>query len=288
MRKPPSILIVLFYFTNTFGHNSRLCELHIADHPLLNEDYSKVTSLTNLQFDFSSMHFEDGFLWLLLLSFFLFSLINIWYLAQYKRKLKRYHRLKFVEIREKERKQIARTLHDEVVGDLVGLQQKLTQNQSYKTTEELNKLRENLRSLSHNLSSVSFRDLSFAKQVLNLISDYTENHRAIELMGLTEIDWPTVNEAIKRTLYLCLRESLQNAQKHSEASIMTIRFQEQKNTLILMVSDNGVGFANNNEIRGIGLQNMKERLEEIHGKLTIDSCSNKGTNIIFEIPRYEN
>ncbi len=288
MRQPPSILIVLFCFTNTFGHNDGLCELHVSDRPIMLGEYSTTASLSGFEFDFSNVAFEDISIGLLLLSFLLFSIINIWYLISYRRRLAHYNQLKFVEVREKERKQIARTIHDEVVGDIVGLQQKLMQNQLLKTSEELNRLRDNLRTISHNLSSVSFKELPFKKQVVNLISDYSETHRVIQLYGLNKIDWSVTNDAIKRTLYLCLRESLQNAQKHSKASILKISFLEEKKTIILTVSDDGIGFVNHSEIRGIGLQNLKERLEEIQGRITIDSCPNRGTDLIFEIPHYEN
>jgi signal transduction histidine kinase len=56
----------------------------------------------------------------------------------------------------------------------------------------------------------------------------------------------------------------------------------------MVISDNGRGFAYNEYHKGLGLSNMKERIEYINGKFKIDSLPGHGTLLIFEIKKGNN
>lgn len=193
--------------------------------------------------------------------------------------------LEKVEAREEERKQIAKSLHDEVAGDLRVLYQKLDKNKQIEIAEGLNKVKDNVRDLSHQLSSVRFEEVSFKYQVINLISDYFTAECKIFVSGLKENEWVHIKNPMKRTLYLCIRESLQNAKKYANATQINIELKQEKNKVCLQVKDNGVGFDSTRTVKGIGLKNQVERVEELNGKLEVMS-NNKGTSILIEIPLY--
>lgn len=90
---------------------------------------------------------------------------------------------------------------------------------------------------------------------------------------------------VRRNLYLSVKEALNNALKHSEASRIEISL-----TLLgekgfaWRVSDNGKGFEAIDISRfSNGLANMRSRLEEIGGELQIESRAGQGTSINFRV-----
>ena len=188
-----------------------------------------------------------------------------------------------VKVRENERQQIAKSLHDEVAGDIRMLHLKLAKTNLLEEANSLDRIKENVRNLSHQLSSESFDEVSFKDQIINLISDYFEIDFRIKVQEIDHINWTEINNSIKRTLFLSIRESIQNAKKYAEATGVILNFNETKKAIILVISDNGKGFDVNSKKKGIGLKNLKERIEELNGTFIIESELKKGTKITIEI-----
>ena len=165
--------------------------------------------------------------------------------------------LEKAEAREQERQQIAKSLHDEVAGDLRMLHQQLEKTNQVEVAKKLDVVKNNVRNLSHQLSSVRFNEVNFKDQIINLISDYFSLDCKIKVSGLNEFDWTNIESPIKRTLYLTLRESLQNANKYAKATQINIELNQTKNNVYLIIKDNGVGFDFSERANGIGLKNQK-------------------------------
>ena len=193
--------------------------------------------------------------------------------------------LKQVEVRETERQQIAKSLHEEVAGDIRMLHLKLSKTNQLEDAKSLDIINENVRNLSHQISSESFNEVSFKDQIINLISEYFEISFRIKVEEIDTIEWKTINNSIKRTLFLTIREIIQNAKKHAEASVLILSFKETKKSIVLIISDNGKGFEVSAKKNGIGLKNLKERIEEISGVFTVESEIEKGTKITIEISK---
>ncbi|HLP65581.1 sensor histidine kinase [Flavobacterium sp.] len=79
-------------------------------------------------------------------------------------------------------------------------------------------------------------------------------------------------------LYRTIQEAVNNAVKYSEAKEIEVSVNRQNETVIIEVKDNGKGFDMETVDFGNGLNNMRKRIEEIGGKITISSNS-KGTVI---------
>ncbi|WP_394420428.1 tetratricopeptide repeat-containing sensor histidine kinase [Tenacibaculum mesophilum] len=213
----------------------------------------------------------------------LFS-FSVMFYFQRRRKLLYQAQLQQVQVREHERKQIAKSLHDEVAGDLRLLHRKLEKSNLLEEAQKLDAVKENVRNLSHQLSSVSFDKVSFKNQIINLVSDYFEPDFKIKVNGLQNYNWTTVDNSIKRLLYLSARESIQNCKKYAKASTIIINFSVRKKYVHLGIIDDGIGFDTKISKKGIGLQNLQERIEELNGKLTINSEVGKGTQTSIQIP----
>ena len=195
-------------------------------------------------------------------------------------------KLEQVAIREKERQQIAKALHDEVAGDIRMLHLKLATNNHLEEAGKLDVIKENVRNLSHQLSSESFENVTFKDQIINLISDFFESNISIKIKEIDSVEWLKINNSIKRTLFLSIRESIQNTQKHAQATALVLQFSETRKALFLTISDNGEGFDAAVNKGGIGLKNMQERIEEINGVFFIESALGEGTTIHIQIAKF--
>ncbi|MFB1040700.1 MAG: hypothetical protein QMC35_09600, partial [Polaribacter sp.] len=192
-------------------------------------------------------------------------------------------KMKQIEVREKERQRIAKSLHDEVAGDIRMLHLELTKRKQLEEAKKLAIIKGTVRNLSHQLSSESFEKVSFKNQIISLISDFFEIDFKIKVQEIDAVIWKDINNSIKRTLFLVIRESIQNSKTHAEASAVILNFKQTKKAITLTISDNGKGFNTALKKAGIGLKNMQERIEEVNGTFSIESTLNKGTSIYIEI-----
>ena len=192
-------------------------------------------------------------------------------------------KMKQIEVREKERQRIAKSLHDEVAGDIRMLHLELTKRKQLEEAKKLAVIKGTVRNLSHQLSSESFEKVSFKNQIINLISNFFEIDFKIKVQEIDTVIWKDINNSIKRTLFLVIRESIQNSKTHAEASAVILNFKQTKKAITLTISDNGKGFNTASKKAGIGLKNMQERIEEVNGTFSIESTLNKGTSIYIEI-----
>lgn len=93
--------------------------------------------------------------------------------------------------------------------------------------------------------------------------------------------------AVEAALYFCGMEAVQNAAKHSKASTVSVRLNETAYTWRLTVVDNGTGFdlSRAGDASGVGLANMRDRLDAVGGTVHLMSQTGTGTTVVAEVPR---
>ncbi len=101
----------------------------------------------------------------------------------------------------------------------------------------------------------------------------------------TELPARPLSQLVRRNLFLAIKEAVNNAAKHSQASQLTLRIELAGAELSVMVADNGHGFdsAQARDERN-GLMNMKLRLAEIGGVCHVASRPGEGCQISFQVP----
>lgn len=193
---------------------------------------------------------------------------------------------------ENERERISHDMHDDLGAGISALklqaeflkqraQDEDLQNdidELLKTSEEMNlSMREMLWSLnSGNDTLGSFIDYSkmyaynFLKKTKIQLSTESENVIA-ETMISTEQ---------RRNLFLCLKEALNNAYKHSQSDQLKLSFIQNKKEFMMKISDNGIGI-NHEKPEGNGLRNMKRRMQEQNGHCEV--TTENGTHLFFRI-----
>ncbi len=88
---------------------------------------------------------------------------------------------------------------------------------------------------------------------------------------------------IETTAYFCVMEALQNAAKHSSASVVTLTLSCTGDELLITVEDDGVGFDVSAVEFGTGLTNIRSRVDAVGGRLALASVPGR-TRVALEIP----
>jgi ligand-binding sensor domain-containing protein/two-component sensor histidine kinase len=95
-------------------------------------------------------------------------------------------------------------------------------------------------------------------------------------------DWPMSTEA-RHNLFMAVKEALNNVLKHSAATEVQVGLAVTEGRMAITIADNGRGF-DLTAVRpgGNGLENMRQRLERIGGRLVLESQPGQGTRIRME------
>jgi signal transduction histidine kinase len=104
----------------------------------------------------------------------------------------------------------------------------------------------------------------------------------IDTKGLARLPGP-----VEAALYFCGMEAVQNAAKHSEASMVSVRVGEDSYGWLMTVTDDGIGFDETHAAAasGAGLANMRDRLDAVGGTVEVVSLLGGGTTVTAMVPR---
>jgi len=178
-----------------------------------------------------------------------------------------------------EHQKIGEDLHDQKAKILEGIVIELKKNKNITLANKVNEIKESIRKLSRELSQVSFEESEFDEQIITLLATYDTKNISLHQKGLFNIKWNTINNTIKRNLFIVIREGISNSYNHSNAKRVNLDFQRKGKQLYITITDDGKGFDKNKVIFGLGFTNMKMRINEINGNIKIESEKGKGTNI---------
>lgn len=90
----------------------------------------------------------------------------------------------------------------------------------------------------------------------------------------------------RHSLFLAVREAVNNAVKHSGATEILLRVRNPDSHIEITVRDNGRGFAPGKASQGAseGLRNLKARLDSLGGECAIESTEQEGTTVLLRMP----
>jgi signal transduction histidine kinase len=101
-----------------------------------------------------------------------------------------------------------------------------------------------------------------------------------ELRVETDLVEPELPVASKEVLYRVAQEALHNVVKHANAGRVAVSLTDHRGSVVLEVADDGAGFDPQAAFPGhLGLQSMRERLQNAGGHLTIESEHGQGTTV---------
>jgi len=196
---------------------------------------------------------------------------------------------------EQERERLASELHEGVGGILVALKMQFGQFKSNLSLEESNRFKtlldqstKEIKNISYNLMPGSISLTSLTESLEQLCQIYRiKNGPTIEFYAPNWDD--NLSKEHKFGIYRIVQELLKNTIEHSEAKEVIVQISKYGQRIHLIVEDNGIGFEESEVQKGLGLNNIRNRLSYLNGKLEIDSYLNKGTtfNIVINLPTNE-
>jgi signal transduction histidine kinase len=112
----------------------------------------------------------------------------------------------------------------------------------------------------------------------------TSSHKTVAIFQISEdiknLKWPITKS---RNLYLFCKEAITNAAKYSRGTFIKMIVTKNPNSILIEIVDDGIGFDIEKAAFGNGIENMKQRKNELNGEFLIRSKPGEGTCISLEI-----
>lgn len=200
-----------------------------------------------------------------------------------------------IQTQEKERKEVGRELHDNVnqilasakmyLGMLKNGNHSTEHNLLLKSHDYVEEAMNEIRKLSHSLVAPSLGSLGLKETLEALALDTNlSNSFKVKLNVDDTYNEQKADKTRELMLYRIVQEQLTNISKYAKAKKVFISLKKESNTLLLTITDNGIGFDTDKKSNGIGLSNMKSRIEFYSGKMNIISAPGKGCTLEISIP----
>lgn len=199
-----------------------------------------------------------------------------------------------LEGQESERKRIATDLHDSLGGllaaakmrleNLSGKMPALGQNEEFsKIKDLLNDTIAETRQISRNLQPGSLHQFGLMKAVRDLVVRFRgEGGPAIDFQYFGEFSG--IDHTIALNCYRIVQELLQNSIKHAQSTEILVQLTRTENELVLLVEDNGIGYDPKNITKGMGTDNLSQRVQFIHGEMSIQAAKGQGASTMVTVP----
>lgn len=202
-----------------------------------------------------------------------------------------------VKSQEDERAHLSRELHDSTSQTLVSIKLLLESAASQlgrentpaalqRAVQRLGDALHEVRRISHRLRPAELDTLGLPAALDDLAEEFNQHGRvrvALQLWG----DAQALPDEVNTVLFRVVQESLTNIEKHARATRVQVRLIFHAGGLRLRIVDDGVGFdvpaIRADPRRGIGMRNMRERVESIGGSFSIHSHPGR-TAVLADLP----
>lgn len=190
---------------------------------------------------------------------------------------------------ESERVRLARELHDGIGGMLSAIKLSVGSIKKehpgvawmHKLDDLLRMLQDTsseVRTTAHNLMPDTLIRYGLREALGHYLSKIDESYEIHIDFHVPVQHFSALDVSVELVIYRTVQELVQNALKHAAATHIEIQLLEYDNILSLTVEDNGKGFDTKTYSRtGFGLENLKYRVNALHGTIEIDSRLGAGT-----------
>ncbi len=199
---------------------------------------------------------------------------------------------KLVQAQETERRALSRELHDEVGQSLSAVLVELRNlsmrcnEQSRGEVEFIKGLVENtvrvVRNMALLLRPSMLDDLGLVP-ALRWQAREVSKRTGIDVSVAADLTSDDLPDEYKTCIYRVVQEALHNTSRHSHATTVRIRVQQNPNHLSLAIQDDGQGF-DVKQSKGLGLLGIEERVARLGGTCEITSAPGAGTILAVELP----
>lgn len=199
------------------------------------------------------------------------------------------------EAKKREQLRISQDLHDNILNKLAGIRfnlfaltQKPDESVIKRSIEYIDKIQSvesEIRTVAHELNFESFLNKGNYRSILEqLLQNQKETYQTnCDCTISSDEAIESLSALVKMNIYRIIQETLNNINKHANATTISLQLYVKEGFLYLSIADDGVGFNVEKSKSGIGLKNIQSRVESINGKLKISSEINKGTKVFIKV-----
>ncbi len=205
--------------------------------------------------------------------------------------------LEITRIEERERKQFASYLHDEVGQNLALLKMKLeaiscaslslSGNAFGHVYDLIDRIIEQTRSMTFELSPPVLSRFGLSSALRDEGEKICREHGLVFVFTGEEI--PSMSDDERILIFRCAQELMRNCVRHAKAHRMELSLRNEGSRMVLRLVDDGIGFDaasldKTKTCRSFGLFSVRERVQAIGGALIIESRIGEGTRIDLIAP----
>lgn len=232
----------------------------------------------------NELELERAKIYTILIGFIVFiiilSFIIYLYLSRQKRKQELLKTIYKTEV------QLSQKLHDELANDLFSTMT-LVDSLSFENISVKDKLIHNLDHIYSQTRNISRQNntidlVNFKSELDTMLGSYKSDDISIVSKGINLIAWEKINDQIKIVIYRVLMELMTNMKKHSNCSLVVIKFEKDGKNLMINYNDNGVLNNLNGSSKKNGIKNVENRIKDINGTINFDLT--KGYKVFIHIP----
>lgn len=178
----------------------------------------------------------------------------------------------------------AKKVHDVVANGIYQVMTKIENQGSFNKEQALDELEfvyEKSRDISY--ENPDSQDEKFNEKISKLVASFKNDEIKTFTVGNQEETWEKVTKSTQTEIYQIIRELLVNMKKHSEANNVVFKFEKINNLINIHYTDNGIGISDDLIFKN-GLSNTVSRIENINGKITFETKTEKGLKINISFP----
>ena len=210
---------------------------------------------------------------------------------------------RMVSIQEEERRRIAREIHDHLGQQLTALRMNIEVAhtrldsdpvklaQALRTAQLAEELDRSIDFLTWELRPAALDHLGLSAALQNLVTGWSERFSIAAEFDSAGMSGVRMAPDVESNLYRVAQEALHNIVKHAAAAHVTVLLQRRDDELVLVIEDDGHGFAITPAPEpappgsgGLGLVSMRERAVIMGGTLEIETAPGRGTSIFVRVP----
>ena len=208
-------------------------------------------------------------------------------------------------LQDEERLAIARDLHDELgqnltaikveatsLGNLTAAQLSEIHAGATRIAQTADQVYNVVRSMLRRLRPATLDSLGLAATLRELVESW-QYRKDLSTSFKVEGAVDELGESININLYRIVQEALTNISKHANAQTVNVNLRQYqissqsgrtKSWIRLLIQDDGIGMPASDQIFGLGVLGMRERVQALGGQFEIDSGAYQGARITITIP----
>ncbi|BDU27436.1 tetratricopeptide repeat protein [Flavobacterium sp. GSB-24] len=215
--------------------------------------------------------------------------VFIFLLAYFKKQYDTQNRIKNIKTAYDTETRIAKDIHDGLANDVfhaityTQTQPLASENSKENLLQKLDHIYTRVRGISRENNDIDTGP-NYPNNLKEMLSTYNSSNTNVIINNIEKVNWDSLEDLKKIAIQRVLHELMVNMKKHSEATLVVLKFDNTENKLLIQYTDNGKGCEKSQIIKN-GLQNMENRILAIKGTITFETEPDKGFKVKITLPK---